>query len=213
MQSAQRTRWSRRPHGVRKQGAAFSTPPHRKSGFVPGQRGGGTSTSKQRRRTVGRERRRSRNLEEAARAKAYLQKSIPQSKRKRSGDYLHNLREDMVWKVARYANPRADMTIEALTDRDGKLANTSLVKEEMLRKESFPPNDGNQYYEQPPAGNAHTRVTEQAAKRALFSQSVKKALGPDKLSFSTIQLRWKWDKQKIVGLTRAAIRTGRHPAV
>jgi len=45
------------------------------------------------------------------------------------------------------------------------------------------------------------------------SQSVKKAPGPDKLSFGAISLLWKWDKQRIVRLTRAAIRMGRHPAV
>jgi hypothetical protein len=83
----------------------------------------------------------------------------------------------------------------------------------MLRRESFPPNDNDQYYELPPAGSAHTRVTEQAVERALHSQSVKKAPGPDKLSFGAIQLLWKWDKERIVRLTRAAIRTGRHPAV
>jgi hypothetical protein len=54
------------------------------------------------------------------------------------------------------------MTVEVLTDRDGKQANTSFEKEEMLRHESFSPNDGDQYYERPPAGSALTRVTEQA---------------------------------------------------
>jgi len=47
----------------------------------------------------------------------------------------------------------------------------------------------------------------------LYSQSVKKAPGPDKLSFGAILLLWKWNKERIVRLTRAAIRTGRHPAV
>jgi hypothetical protein len=54
------------------------------------------------------------------------------------------------------------MTVEALTDREGKQANTSLEKERMLRYESFPPNDGDQYYELTPAGSAHTPITEQA---------------------------------------------------
>ena len=103
------------------------------------------------------------------------------------------------------------MTVEALTDRQGKQANTSLEKEEMLRREFFPLNDDDQYYELPPAGSAHTRVTEQAVERALFSHSVKKAPGPDKLSFGAIRLLWKWDKERIVRLTRAAVHTGRHP--
>jgi len=103
--------------------------------------------------------------------------------------------------------------VEASTDSEGKEANTSLENEEMLRGESFPPNDDNQHYEPPPAGSAHTCVTEQAVERALFSQSVKKAPGLDKLSFGAIRLLWKWDKERIVRLTKAAIRTGRHPAV
>jgi len=118
-----------------------------------------------------------------------------------------------VWRGARYANPRVGMTVEALTDRDDKEANTSLEKEELLSHESFPPNDSEHHYELPPAGSAHTRVTEEVVGRALFSQSVKKAPRPDKLSFGTIRLFWKRDKERIVRLTRAAIRTGRLPAV
>jgi hypothetical protein len=39
--------------------------------------------------------------------------------------------------------------VEALTDREGRQANTATEKEEMLRHESFPPNDNDQYYELP----------------------------------------------------------------
>jgi len=168
---------------------------------------------KERRRTVGRERRSRQHSEKAARAKAELQNSIWQSKRRMWGYYLQNLRVAEVWRAARYANPPAGMTVEALTDRDDKQANTSLEKEEMLRHKSFPPIDGDQYYELPRAASAHTRITEQAVERPMFTQSVKKAPGPDKVSFGAIQLLWKWDKERIVRLTRSAIRTGRHPAV
>jgi len=34
-------------------------------------------------------------------------------------------------------------------------------KETMLRGESLPVNDGDQYYKLPPAGQAHERITEQ----------------------------------------------------
>jgi len=105
------------------------------------------------------------------------------------------------------------MTLEAAITIEGKQAHTSLEKEEMLRCESFPPNDGDQYYELPPVRSTHTRVTTQAVERALFSQSVKNAQGPDKLSFGAIRLLWQWDKDRIVRVTRAAIHTGRHPAV
>jgi len=103
--------------------------------------------------------------------------------------------------------------VEALTDREGKQANTIAEKEDMLRGESFPLNDGDQYYELPPAAQAHERITEQSVERALFSQSVKKGPGPDKLSFGAILVLWKWNTMRIVGLTKAAVRTGRHPAV
>ena len=85
-------------------------------------------------------------------------------------------------------NPRAGITLEALTDREAKLANMSLENEKMLRCEMFLPNDGNQYYKLPPAGYAHTHVTEQAVERAEYGQSVKNAPVPDKLSFGTTRL-------------------------
>jgi len=118
-----------------------------------------------------------------------------------------------VWRAARFANPRVGMTVETLTDRERKQANTSLERKEMLRHESVPPTNGDQYYELPPAGIAHTRVTIQAVARAVYSQSVKKAPGPDQLSFGAIRLLLKLDKERIMRLTRAAVDTGRHQAV
>jgi len=83
----------------------------------------------------------------------------------------------------------------------------------MLRRKPFPPNNNNLYYELYPVGSTHTRVIEQAVERALYCQSVKKAPGPDKLSFGARQLLWKWDKERIVRLMNAAFPTGGHPAV
>ena len=80
---------------------------------------------KERRRMVVRERRSRRNSEEAARAKAELQKLIWRSNREMWSDYLKILRGAEVWRAAQYANSRAGMTVEASTDREGKQANTS----------------------------------------------------------------------------------------
>jgi len=145
--------------------------------------------------------------------KEKLQMSIRQSKSKMWSEYLQNLRGAEVWRAARYANPQGGMIVEALTDREGKQANTATEKEEMLRRECFPPNNNDQYFELPRPGSTNTRVTEEAVERALHSQSVKKALGPDKRSFGAIRLLWMWDKVRIVRLTKAAICMGRHPAV
>jgi len=83
----------------------------------------------------------------------------------------------------------------------------------MLRGESFPPNEYDQYFELPPAGQAHQSMTERAVERDLFSQSVGKSPGPDTLSFGAVCLLWRWDKERIVKLAKAVVRTGRHPAM
>jgi hypothetical protein len=47
----------------------------------------------------------------------------------------------------------------------------------------------------------------------MFSQSGKQVPGTEKLSFSAIRLLWKWDKERIVWLTKPAVCTLRHPGV
>jgi hypothetical protein len=127
--------------------------------------------------------------------------------------YPKNLRGGKVWRSAKFSNTRAGTTMEALTDGDGKQPNTIAKKEEMLRRESFPPNEYDQYFKLPPAGQAHQSVAEQAVEIALFLLSVITAPSPDKLSFRAVRLLWKWNKERIVELAKAAVRTGRHPAV
>jgi len=64
----------------------------------------------------------------------------------------------------------------------------------------------------PSTKRTHTlhRASSQAS--PVFSIS-EKTLGQDKLWFGAIRLLWKWDERWIMGLTQAAIRIGRHPAV
>jgi hypothetical protein len=57
-------------------------------------------------------------------------------------EYLLNLKGGEVWRAAKFANPRAGASVEALTDREGKQANTIAEKEKILRGEFFPMNDG-----------------------------------------------------------------------
>jgi len=125
------------------------------------------------------------------------------------------------------AEPEGSWVVESSTirqpssghDRGGlnrqkrQAANTATEKEKMLRIESFPRNVNNQYYKRPLAGSAHICIPEQVVEQALYSQSVKKAPVPDKLSFSAVWLLWKWDKTRLMGLTKSAIRMGRHRAV
>jgi len=96
--------------------------------------------------------------------------SIRQSKSRIWDDYLKNLRGGEVWRAAKFTSPRVGATVEALTVRQRKQANTIVEKEEMLRGDSFPLDDRDQYYELPPVGEAHKRRTEQSIERALLSQ-------------------------------------------
>lgn len=57
------------------------------------------------------------------------------------------------------------------------------------------------------------KVADTAVKQVLYSQSVKKAPGPENLSFEAICLLWKWAKERILGLSTATIRTGQHQSV
>ena len=63
------------------------------------------------------------------------------SKRQMWSGYLQNVRPYEVSRAAQYANPRAGMTVEVLTDGEGKEANSATEKEEMPRCKSFPPDD------------------------------------------------------------------------
>jgi len=54
---------------------------------------------------------------------------------------------------------------------------------------------------------------EKAVERALYSQSVQKAPGPDQLSFGAVRLLWKRDGERMVNRAKATICPGRHPAV
>jgi hypothetical protein len=90
---------------------------------------------------LGREKRRRRPPVATAQAKAKLRKSIPRAKGRMWNDFLKSLRGAELWKAAKVANPRAGATVEALTDRHGKQANTITKKKEMVTLESFPPNE------------------------------------------------------------------------
>jgi len=71
----------------------------------------------------------------------------------------------------------------------------------------FQPDGNDQYYELPPAGSALTCIPEQKVEQARFSHSVKNAQQPDKLTFAAVRLFWKWDKEMVMGLKKAAILT------
>jgi Reverse transcriptase (RNA-dependent DNA polymerase) len=60
-------------------------------------------------------------------------------------------------------------------------------------------------------GTMHQSVNIALVRRALFSQSVRKAPGVDKLNFRALRLLWQWDPERIVALARQCFRLGVHP--
>jgi len=60
-------------------------------------------------------------------------------------DYVQNLMGGKVWRAANITNPRAGATVEALTAREGKQANTIAENEDMVRVESFLQHDRDKY--------------------------------------------------------------------
>lgn len=86
-----------------------------------------------------------------------------------------------------FANPQAEGTVEALSNRDGKQAHTMAEIEIMLSRQSFPLNKGVQYYKPPPPVQANRQIIEQSVKQASFLQPLRKVPGLDRLSDGAIR--------------------------
>lgn len=68
-----------------------------------------------------------------AQIKAEWKKLSWRAKQRMWNDYQKNLRGAEVWRATKIANPWAGATVEALTNREGKQANTITKTKEMLR--------------------------------------------------------------------------------
>jgi hypothetical protein len=83
--------------------------------------------------------------------KVQLQKSIRWLKSQIGSDHLQIFTGSKRYREAQYANHRAGMIVKALTNTQSNQANSATEKEEILRCKSIPPNDDDQYCEQPRA--------------------------------------------------------------
>jgi hypothetical protein len=54
-------------------------------------------------------------------------------------------------------------------------------------------------------------VSRREVREALFTQSVKKALGVDGIGFKALRLLWRWAEDRVVSLVQGCIRMGYHP--
>lgn len=113
-----------------------------------------------RRRQLRREKRRRHRSAATAKAKAEFQNSIQRAKDTMRNDNWNDARGAEVCRAGNLANTQAGATVEALTDRDGKQANTITKKDEMPTRESFTKKENDQYLELHLAGHAHKSLTE-----------------------------------------------------
>jgi hypothetical protein len=88
-----------------------------------------------------------------------------------------------------------------MKDANDDFATTIKEKETIFRKMAFPEpimSFINIATAINPSINAISSfITKEDIEKALFKQSIKKALGPNKLNFKALRLLWSWDKARI----------------
>jgi hypothetical protein len=116
------------------------------------------------------------------------------------------------WTALRYTSPRALSTTPTVKDNNGEVATTLEQKEALFLASQFPKAQGDSLPEpEIPQSGGVELITDQAIQNALFSQSLKKAPGSDRLNFKAIRLLWDWDQERVTALVRHCFRLGYQP--
>ena len=93
----------------------------------------------------------------------------------------------------------------------GEQAVTLEEKDKAVRDFAFHPPSAGAPADLQESGKAYKTTTKEVVCETIMDQSVKKAPGPDRLTFHPIRLIWELDGNKVVELIQACIRTGIHP--
>jgi hypothetical protein len=153
--------------------------------------------------------------EEYKKARNEYYRGIRQAKRKCWENFLTGAEEGepqgraeaaaRCWKALRYTTPKATCITPALKGPQNQVAVTIEEKEAMVREAAFPPRPASGVQPWLPSGEAHRQVGKAQVRDALFSQSIQKAPGIDRLNFRAIRPLWRWDSARIVALTRQCL--------
>jgi hypothetical protein len=138
---------------------------------------------------------------------------VRRAKRECWEKYIQSVEGDEVYKALRFTSPRMAATTPALRDENNKVAVTLREKEAMVRENHFPKPPPSAPYRLPDEGSGqlYQTITDKTVEKAIFTQSVRKAAGLDRLNFRAIRLLWSWDSRRVTALVRACIRKGAHP--
>jgi hypothetical protein len=116
-----------------------------------------------------------------------------------------------VWWALKYTGKQGELTVKALQKREAGLATSWDENAELITEVGFlNPLPGMKKKAREEGGETHLEIKEEQVKEAIYTQSIKKALGPDKINFKIISLVWKWDAKRIVALVGSTIRLGHH---
>jgi ribonuclease HI len=153
--------------------------------------------------------------EDKLREEKALHKEIRKAKSEHWNEFLQQADETNLWIAAGYRKRGPTGPTPALVDEEGHTATTREEKEEMLRKQAFPPrNTGAEEplgEEEEATPTMWERITEDEVHEAIHNQSTTKSPGPDRLSFKAIRILWEWEPERVTALVRAAVRTGTQP--
>jgi hypothetical protein len=116
-------------------------------------------------------------------------RALQQAKLQTWEDFLNAAEGDNVWAVVRYTKPKNINSMPTIRDEDGIVAEAYEEKAAILARIAFsPPIECNRGKGQPgPEGTAYPHLDRDMVHSALFSQSTKKAPGPDRLGVSMLK--------------------------
>jgi len=148
------------------------------------------------------------------RQRSNLRRMIRQSKTEMRRKFSTSATRDQVWQGLRCTKPGGQQTTKALRSRTGAVVEPWEEKAELIKEEAFPkPLKGVGRKAQEEGGEMWKKITDEDIREALFSQSVQKAPGPDRLGFQAIRLLWEWDSQRIINIVKVSFRLGINPRV
>lgn len=97
--------------------------------------------------------------------------------------------QDHCWAALKYTKRLQLKTTPALKDLEGNIATSMTAKEAFVCKSAFPkPPSDSRPDPRIESGIAHPTITKDIVSHALFSQSVTKAPGPNKINFQILRM-------------------------
>jgi hypothetical protein len=101
------------------------------------------------------------------------------------------------WMALKYTSLRAQTITLTVKGPNGEIAVSLEEKETLFRTTAFPTMGQQDNTPEPEIPQMHELIPLKLIKKVIFTQFIKKALGPDRLTFQVIRLLWRWDKPKI----------------